>query len=564
MKTRIVNSSLAFVSLLACATGIAQTAPPQVSLTPLPLPAGADASEYFIAGIDAAGDVLGTVKINSRYEAVEWLGGKTPVILPRLPADQNDPNIDYVAMAINKTGAMLASASSTDPGNRAPGVYWDASRHPVAVNKSGSVFGLSDTGAITGWIAGPSNPSSFVPEIGARWTSASAQPVTLPYAIPPHCNGDCDYSGGPISPNGRYIVGLYTPPFGPNHDTAIYADGVPDGRFIDEDLRVAQITDAEVLIGSRNSGIEEPVEDNFIYEATRWEAGVYTDFPQLPGAAPGTVLDSYAHSMNASGLVVGFCQSPPRGISHAVMWIQGEIFDLHTLFASQLPAGAIALDAFALNDSGQYIVAVQDPNGPIEYYVAKPLIPTHTTITSNINPSTYGQQIHLVAKVTPDSGPVPTTGSVSWYDNGVLLGTARLTAIGTSSWEPSTWSGGVHNVTAVFPASTTLASSTSLVFKQTVNAATTRTTVSASPSPATHGQSVKLTATVVPASGTIAGTVTFKSGSTVLGTGTLDARTKQTSLTTTFAKGNYAITASFAGSQNFVASSSSTFTLTVQ
>jgi len=122
----------------------------------------------------------------------------------------------------------------------------------------------------------------------------------------------------------------------------------------------------------------------------------------------------------------------------------------------------------------------------------------------------------------------------------------------------------VHNVTAVFPASTTLASSTSLVFKQTVNAATTRTTVSASPSPATHGQPVKLTATVVPASGTIAGTVTFKSGSTVLGTGALDARTKQTSLTTTFAKGSYAITASFAGSQNFVASSSSTFTLTVE
>jgi hypothetical protein len=74
-----------------------------------------------------------------------------------------------------------------------------------------------------------------------------------------------------------------------------------------------------------------------------------------------------------------------------------------------------------------------------------------------------------------------------------------------------------------------------------------------------------LTATVVPTSGTIAGTVTFKSGSTVLGTGNLDARTKQTSLTTSFAKaGSYSITASFAGSQNFVASSSAAVTLTVK
>ena len=50
--------------------------------------------------------------------------------------------------------------------------------------------------------------------------------------------------------------------------------------------------------------------------------------------------------------------------------------------------------------------------------------------------------------------------------------------------------------------SATLASSTSNVFKQTVNPASTRTVISAAPSPATHGQPVKLTATVVPTSGT--------------------------------------------------------------
>jgi hypothetical protein len=45
----------------------------------------------------------------------------------------------------------------------------------------------------------------------------------------------------------------------------------------------------------------------------------------------------------------------------------------------------------------------------------------------------------------------------------------------------------------------------------------------------------------------------------------LDARTKQTWLTTSFAKaGSYPITASFAGSQNFVPSASATVNLTVK
>jgi len=59
--------------------------------------------------------------------------------------------------------------------------------------------------------------------------------------------------------------------------------------------------------------------------------------------------------------------------------------------------------------------------------------------------------------------------------------------------------------------------------------------------------------------------VAFKSGTTVLGTGTLDARTKQTWLTTSFAHaGSYSITASFAGSRNFAASGSAAVVLTVK
>ena len=559
MNTRIVSRSISIASLLACATSFAQTQP-QVTLVTLPLPAGGSAP--VLTEIDAAGNVLGSVKFGSRYEVVEWLGGKTPVVFPRLPADQNNSTLDYRAVAINKSGAVLGFVNPNGF-TAGAGVVWDPTRHPTAVINSARVSGLSDTGAISG-STGVLDEDS---EVAARWPGAGAQPVTLPYASADNCQGNCPYFGGVISPNGKYIASTTRPPFGHWGDITIYVNGVADSRLTDLAFNVSQIEDTGTFIGAQNSWIASDISGGNFYQAARWDAGVYSLFPSLPGAAPGTVFESRALSANANGVTVGYSQVRPGSSElHAVMWTQGQIIDLQPQVANQLPANWTAVEAFGLNDSGSFIVAAGTLNSDErKYYVAKPLIPTRTTITSNINPSTYGQQIHLVAKVAPDSGPVPTTGNVSWYDNGALLGTARLTSIGTSSWEPSTWTGGVHNVTAVFPASATLASSTSPVFKQTVNAATTRTTVSASPSPATHGQAVKFTATVVPSSGTIAGTVTFKSGGTVLGTGTIDARTKQTWLTTSFAKaGSYAITASFAGSQNFVASSSTVVTLTVK
>jgi probable HAF family extracellular repeat protein len=560
MNTRIVAISICSLGLTGAA--IAQTQAPQVTLVTLPLPAGASGASP--VAIDAAGNVLGNAVIGSRSEVVEWVGGKTPVVFPRLPADQGT-NKGYYAVAINKAGAVIGASRTPGTGPQpSQGVYWDAGRHPTAVPQSIDLTGLSDGSALVGAVD-TSDPTA------ALWSGPAGQPSILPYYAGLFCTNPvqslCTSTGGPVSPNGKYAIDYGWA--GDNHEsyTSLFVNGAAAGNFGGYGIDVAQITDGQVMVGTDDTRIPSTITIWNVRHAFRWEAGIFTDLGSLPGAPAGTAFESSAKAMNSSGVVVGSSQAEPGSlISHAVMWINDQIIDLNTLLAPQLPAGMIATDAYAINDSGEYLVAAQNfDTGASAGYLAKPLTPTHTTVSSNINPSTYGQQIHLVAKVTPDSGPVPTTGSVSWYDNGALVGTARMTTIGTSSWEPSTWTAGVHNVTAKFPAAGGVASSTSPVFKQTVNAASTRTTVSATPSPASHGQSVKLTATVVPTSGTIAGTVTFKSGSTVLGTGTLDARTKQTSLTTSFAKaGSYAITASFAGSQNFTASSSAALTLTVK
>ena len=565
MKTRIVCALLPIASLLLTATGVAQARAPQLGLVELPPPPGASVSAAGM--VDQAGNVLGAARIGSREEVVKWVGGTNPVIYPRLAADQNVSNKDYTESGTNTAGAVIGqSVLAATPTTLAiyQGIYWDPGRHPSAVAMSGGLNGISDTGILVGTVGHDTGGTA------AYWTNQNSQPALLPYPPAIDCAdpvaNQCYSSADAISPNGKYIVGSanlldFHSPYG-----VLWVNGAVASNYGGYGVGASAVTDSGVIIGSHDTGVHSQITPFNVRHAFEWEAGTLTDLGALPGAPAGTAYESDASSINSSGVIVGSSQLTGSLFQHAVMWLNGQIVDLHESLASQLPPGFILNAATSINDRGEIVLQAVNPDtGESNSYLAKPLIPTHTTITSNINPSMYGQQIHLVAKVSPGSGPVPMTGDVSWYDNGALLGAARMTSIGTSSWEPSGWTGGVHTVTVVFPGSSTLAGSTSPVFRQTVNASSTRTTISASANPATPGQAVSFIATVVPTSGAIAGTVTFESGSTVLGTGTLDANTKQAWFTTTFkTTGNYSITAGYVGSQNFLPSASSTLTLTVK
>ena len=96
----------------------------------------------------------------------------------------------------------------------------------------------------------------------------------------------------------------------------------------------------------------------------------------------------------------------------------------------------------------------------------------------------------------------------------------------------------------------------------TVTGAATTTTVSA-PGTAGYGNSVTLTATVASTGGTPTGTVTFNSGTTGLGTGTLNGGGVATLSTTTLPVGTDSIMASYAAAGNFSASTSPAISITV-
>jgi hypothetical protein len=191
---------------------------------------------------------------------------------------------------------------------------------------------------------------------------------------------------------------------------------------------------------------------------------------------------------------------------------------------------------------------------------------TTTAVSSSANPSVYSQPVTFTATVTANPpGGVPT-GTVTFKNGGATLGTGTLNASGVATFTTSTLAVGAASITAVYGGGSGFNGSTSPVLTQTVNKAGTSTTVSSSAHPSVYSQPVTFTATVTatpPGSGVPTGTVTFKNGSTTLGTGTLNGSGVATFTTSTLAVGAASITAVYGGSSGFNASTSPVLTQTV-
>lgn len=186
---------------------------------------------------------------------------------------------------------------------------------------------------------------------------------------------------------------------------------------------------------------------------------------------------------------------------------------------------------------------------------------TSTYLSSNVNPAVYGQALSLVATVQPP-GSGSATGTVTFFDGSTPLGTANVSN-NLAQLSVPTLSLGSHMLTAQYSGDTKFAGSTSAPVTETINAATTTTTVSPNISPSNLGQTVVITAVVVPSGGgTVTGSVTFLDGTTSLGTVALSSNVAQLSLSS-LSVGSHSITAKYSGDGNFTASTSTAVTQTV-
>lgn len=210
-----------------------------------------------------------------------------------------------------------------------------------------------------------------------------------------------------------------------------------------------------------------------------------------------------------------------------------------------------------------------DPNGNTSEFsqcvtVAGVVTSTTTTLTSSLNPTTFGQTVTFTATVA-GSGPTPT-GTVTFLDGAAALGTGTLNGSGVATFTTSALAVGSHSMTGSYGGDATDAVSTSPAVDQVVNMANTTTVDLSNVNPSTVGQSVTFTATVTavaPGAGTPAGTVTFLDGVTTLGTGTLNGSGVATFTTSALTLGSHSITASYSGNGSFSASTSSVITQVV-
>ena len=185
-----------------------------------------------------------------------------------------------------------------------------------------------------------------------------------------------------------------------------------------------------------------------------------------------------------------------------------------------------------------------------------------TVVSSSANPSVCGQSVTFTARVNPVApGSGTPSGTVTFMNGTNMLGTGTLSS-GQATFTTSALSVGLHAVVALYGGDGNFATNTSVTLAQAVNKATSTTSLAASPNPSVAGQPVTFTASVsavAPGSGTPTGTVTFKDGTTALGTSALSGG--QAGLIASLqTSGAHTITAVYGGDGNFNGSISAALT----
>jgi hypothetical protein len=143
------------------------------------------------------------------------------------------------------------------------------------------------------------------------------------------------------------------------------------------------------------------------------------------------------------------------------------------------PNGAATLSSLMLAPGNHSITAMYAGNAnsasststALNEVVQSALAATTTTLTTNTNPATSGESITFTAAVTAAAGK-PPAGTVTFVEDGTILGSAALNATGAAAWSTSTLSIGNHSIVARYEGDTNAAPSISPAITQVVNDST--------------------------------------------------------------------------------------------
>jgi len=179
-----------------------------------------------------------------------------------------------------------------------------------------------------------------------------------------------------------------------------------------------------------------------------------------------------------------------------------------------------------------------------------------TGVVSSLNPSLVSQTVTFTATVSGQYGGTPT-GTVTFKQGATILGTVALSN-GQASYSVTYTTNGTRSITATHSGDGNFLGSTSATLSQVVNKVSTTTAITSSSNPSSVKLAVTFTATVTSTNTSLAlsspsGTVTFRNGSTTLGTGTLSGGVA-TFTTSSLPAGTQLITATYGGDTNYTGS----------
>jgi hypothetical protein len=183
---------------------------------------------------------------------------------------------------------------------------------------------------------------------------------------------------------------------------------------------------------------------------------------------------------------------------------------------------------------------------------------TSTALATGENPASYGDVVTLTATVSPVfAGGATPTGTVTYYNGPTEIGAEPLDSSGVASFQLATalYGSGTMDITAAYGGDINYDVSGSSVLDEVVLAPSV-VTLTASPNPATPGESVSLQVVVAgnpPTTATPTGTVTLYDGSTSLGPVTL-SNGQATLSTSTLPTGMDFLSAVYGGDAAFTGS----------
>jgi len=294
------------------------------------------------------------------------------------------------------------------------------------------------------------------------------------------------------------------------------------------------------------------------YVGNETNSGATSNSISIDVVAPTTTTVSSSLNPSHFGDSVTFTANvTPSAATGSVTFKSGST----VLGSGSLSGGAATFTTSALTVGSHSITAVYGSDSIYETSTSAPLTQTvnlaksTSTLTVSPNPATVREGLNINVTISPAS----SGGAIYIYDGSTQISSGNVSN-GLFSVNSGPLTAGSHSIAAVFMGDMQDAMSTSNFVLLTVTLSPTTATVSSSLNPSSAGQSVTFTARVSPSF--LSGTVTFKDGSTTLGTGNLNNNVATFS-TTTLGGGAHSITAVYSGDSQDSGSTSSALNQTV-